>query len=951
MMKSKMKAIAWVTLHVFVLCLLVAQYPAIADSYYYISASQGDFQLDSDSGQGSFDGWTVSSGSSYAITTDNTVAGNAYSAKVNYTSTTAQESSLTKNVVIPIIDATSNPNPVIVYEGKFRATRTTSINGKIFSLKTYSDGLVCARDNYFYTISNVYAHGSPTNLRINKVGTETPLAWNANQWYSIKCIYQHNSDKPTNKMDTIEVFITNLSNNEKGYAKNTFVNYISGNSAGKVNFDDSDITSVELRTKNWATFSAYYDDIKVYKMDPFTITHNISSSEQDGLSFSKQIKLTSNNKIDSNSLTSITLKDSSNTTVSNAIYTPILDSDHTEYTFKLNPAVIDINTQYRLDYSGLMDEFGQSVSGTSNVTFATNSGFGLQGSTIGSEESYLPHTESLGFDSDVDIDTLDNIKLIRDSDQQEVSISANVEASDQSKVNITINETLTIDANYTLDLSGIKSSDGIPCSSKLTFKAIEPTTTMTSIPANNATDVGIRTNIIVNFNDPIDPATFSKNEISVIGGSASIQTAQLSNDRKTAVLTFAQKLSFGTNYTVTLSRNIKTTEGLKLDDSRSFSFTTVAHDLPDVIDELSDTGKMYDYSKINGTRNFDFATDDPTSNGGDLSRIILGKNPAPAYLIYKVNGDIASFKVNKLIGNSQRPTNEAAIKIYVKGSSGDWQDVTPEEKPISVPGLASWMTGYIHEKADIPAGMKYLKVEIHNRAQAADTYSIWSPKITRVEIKQKIPSTPSIVDSSDPINGAQDVTVKNGMKIHFNNPMDTSTLNKENFAIDHGVNITNVTVDSSRQEVTLSFDRTLAYNTPYKVTVSDRVANYYDVSMISSVISFSTESPLVFTANPVVKQGSTVLTELKKGTVNVSVPVTNQDVVPATAAMVVGLYEGDALLDIKYVEKTNILPGNDNLSLNMDIPEPTTDHYLKVFFWNNVTDAKPIKQEWEFPQN
>jgi len=374
-------------------------------------------------------------------------------------------------------------------------------------------------------------------------------------------------------------------------------------------------------------------------------------------------------------------------------------------------------------------------------------GFELESTSIdGKLQNVNPKTEeiNLKFTSPLNPATINSIAVIN-SDGENMSIVPTLDSLDKSILKIALGEELEPGEEYTLSFDGLTSIMNESYDSSIVFKAGLMMMNMTSIPADGETDVSTDADIVLSFDEPVDPLTFDKAKITVSGVPSSYFDAALTAENEITI-TFNTKLSDGTLYTVTLADTILSTEetGSRKIFNKSFSFTTeISGMLTDDFDDY--TNKMYDHSKKpDGSANFGFYEDD---NGCvDNTRIALGGNIAPAHMIYYIEDGIHAFRLDKRVGNSQRPDKDAPVKIYIASEydkdtgDGDWQDVTPPEELVSVAGLASFLTAYKHEvKKGLPENSKYLKIEM--LAPDSPPANIWSPMLTSLQINHVAPPT------------------------------------------------------------------------------------------------------------------------------------------------------------------------------------------------------------------
>jgi len=388
-------------------------------------------------------------------------------------------------------------------------------------------------------------------------------------------------------------------------------------------------------------------------------------------------------------------------------------------------------------------------------------GMALESSSIADgQEDLSPNTNeiNLKFASPIDSATLNGVKLA-DSDGNEVSITPELNSLDKSIMNITINDSLEGGEEYTLSFDGMADVVGSSFEGEISF-TVAPMMIMTTVPSDGETDVSVDGDIILSFDYPVDPASFDKSMIEITGLTQDDFEAELTAEN-VITITLNRKLDDSKVYTVTLSDSICSTQatGYKKIFNKYFSFTTEVSDK--FVDEFDNyVFDMYDYSKRPADGAANFTVSETSNNNVDNNVITLAYDDAPAYIIYHIEEGIRSFRLDKHVGNSQRPDKDGPVKIYVASEYdketgiGNWQDVTPAEELIEVPGLATFLTAYKHEMTTgVPEGAKYLKVEI-NEPSAAPA-NVWSPELSKIQINHVLPvlklvtTSPQIIDAGD----------------------------------------------------------------------------------------------------------------------------------------------------------------------------------------------------------
>lgn len=98
---------------------------------------------------------------------------------------------------------------------------------------------------------------------------------------------------------------------------------------------------------------------------------------------------------------------------------------------------------------------------------------------------------------------------------------------------------------------------------------------MKSVPENGAVKVDNKTNMVLTFDAAIDPLTLENAFVLTGGAAAPAVSAALDATGKVVTLTFGSALEYKTTYTLNISADLKSTDGLSLaDTARTVSFTT-----------------------------------------------------------------------------------------------------------------------------------------------------------------------------------------------------------------------------------------------------------------------------------------------------------------------------------------------------------------------------------------
>ncbi|MBD2869152.1 S-layer homology domain-containing protein [Paenibacillus arenilitoris] len=137
---------------------------------------------------------------------------------------------------------------------------------------------------------------------------------------------------------------------------------------------------------------------------------------------------------------------------------------------------------------------------------------------------------------------------------------------------------------------------------------------------------------------------------------------------------------------------------------------------------------LENFERMKTRANMYIAADHPAAFGGDAKRLAR-TSTAPGSILYHTKYDIASvlfysyfftgveLEKSKVFASADGKTyKEIQVKVYAAGNpSGDWQQ-------------------YAYEASSVPAGMRYLKIELHGAAKS------WSPQLSRVSINRSTAS-------------------------------------------------------------------------------------------------------------------------------------------------------------------------------------------------------------------
>jgi len=395
-----------------------------------------------------------------------------------------------------------------------------------------------------------------------------------------------------------------------------------------------------------------------------------------------------------------------------------------------------------------------------------------------------------------------------------------------------------------------------------------------------------------------------------------------------------------TEYAVTLSDTILSTKatGSKKIFNKSFGFVTEVSDK--FVDEFDDyVRKMYDYSKRpdDGEANFNVFIDDKSYTDNNV--ITLGYYEAPAYMIYYIEEGIHSFRLDKRVGNSQRPDKDGHVKIYVTSEydketgSAEWTNITPSEELIEVPGLDKSLTAYKHEMTTgVQEGSKYLKVEICNPdvlLTDKDGYvNIWSPELSKIEINH-VPVFELACTSPEDIDEGDWIALDFTSPVNESTISDAITVTKD----ENPLEIKDTILAKFGKRVKLKVAGGLDENSEYKVTIApDKLTG-------ATGIPFTGSNEVVFEVGEKKYElrakflnGTNIIENTIDGTITVEGTVLSKE---SNAQIVVARYnEEEILVDIKAPNPFSM--GDEKKSFSVDLTGCLATDTIKVFCFDSL---------------
>ncbi|MFK2821802.1 Ig-like domain-containing protein [Arcobacter sp. YIC-80] len=152
-------------------------------------------------------------------------------------------------------------------------------------------------------------------------------------------------------------------------------------------------------------------------------------------------------------------------------------------------------------------------------------------------------------------------------------------------------------------------------------------------------------------------------------------------------------------------------------------------------------------------------------------------------------------------------------------------------------------------------------------------------KIIKFTTENEPDTTPVKLDSNKSSLGVSlsdsrnvGISIKNNIEIYFNEPIDISTLTKENFVIENANY--NLELDNTKQKVTISFNADLNYNTRYNLLLKKEILDLSGNGFDGSGYGYGTSNKEIpFTTQDVAdtKAPSIISTSVNDGDSNISV--------------------------------------------------------------------------------
>jgi outer membrane protein assembly factor BamB len=129
------------------------------------------------------------------------------------------------------------------------------------------------------------------------------------------------------------------------------------------------------------------------------------------------------------------------------------------------------------------------------------------------------------------------------------------------------------------DLAGNAMSSNYSWQFQTSAPDLTPPTVISTSPVNSATAVAVNSAITATFSEPVDPATITTTEFTLMNGTTPV-SGTVTYSGTTATFTLATPLAYGTLYTASISNGVKDLLGNAMAATYTWTFTTGA--APDI---------------------------------------------------------------------------------------------------------------------------------------------------------------------------------------------------------------------------------------------------------------------------------------------------------------------------------------------------------------------------------
>ncbi len=269
----------------------------------------------------------------------------------------------------------------------------------------------------------------------------------------------------------------------------------------------------------------------------------------------------------------------------------------------------------------------------------------------------LNTTVKVTFSEAMDVTTITGANITLRTTTGGVSVSATVTYDAATFVaTLTPNAPLAGNTNYTVTVTtGVKDASGNAMAAQFTstFATLTPDTTAPTVtgvnPVNNATGISTATTVQVAFSESMDQATITATNITLKNTATSAAVAgTVSYNAATNVATFTPSgpLANSTNYTVTVTTEVKDLSGNPLASQFTSGFTTAApldNTAPTIISRSPTNGATAVAVSANGTITFSEPMNSATITTSTITlATTVGGTPVSSVVTYDVATNTAT---------------------------------------------------------------------------------------------------------------------------------------------------------------------------------------------------------------------------------------------------------------------------------------------------------------------
>ena len=318
-------------------------------------------------------------------------------------------------------------------------------------------------------------------------------------------------------------------------------------------------------------------------------------------------------------------------------------------------------------------------------------------------------------------------------------------------------------------------------------------------PDHSDYDVPLDAEIVVSFNEALDPGSVTIASLTVDNGGSVDGTVSLGSDGMSVVFDPSSDLLEDAIYNVVLNESITDTVGNAVTPTAwSFSTAPVVSDAVVVLSQQIDDGPSHD-----GTGNDSRGNNDGAAQCGEIVEIyITVRNESNAILSGLTGAFSESDEYVRLMYNTHSPFNDLEPGASAENKN-DWD---------------------LRIEADTPVGHVFT---------ASITFSLLDPieytlrEIDSVvDIEIPIECTSPVVAGVDPSDGSNDVVVTSGITVTFAKKIDASTVTDDSFFVESESPLPGtVSVSGDRLSATFVPDEDLDYETWHTVVLTSGITD------------------------------------------------------------------------------------------------------------------------------